>query len=144
MGEQNTVRKKCLRWLGGAALVGCVAAGACGAGMPGTPTAPTPPPSGNFVVDIAEIAGPNSFYPSPASVDSRRPLIWRNAHTEAHHVVFDNIAVDTGRLAPGTVSQPLIVQPGTWSYHCSIHPEMTGTITVTDGAGTPAAPTTGY
>jgi plastocyanin len=145
MEGQNTMRDQCRTWLAGAALVSCLVAAACGTGddMPGTPTAPTPPASGNFILDIAEINGPNSFYPSPASVDAGRPLIWRNSHTETHRIVFDNIAVDTGRLAPGTVSQPLAVAPGRWMYHCSIHPEMVGELTVTAPSSTPA-PAPGY
>jgi plastocyanin len=45
-------------------------------------------------------------------------------------VVFDDDSIDAGTLAPDTLSQPMTVAAGTWTYHCSIHPSMTGTVTV--------------
>ena len=33
--------------------------------------------------------------------------------------------------ATGTLSQPMAIGEGTWSYHCSIHPTMVGTVTIT-------------
>jgi plastocyanin len=86
--------------------------------------------SSNFTIHVAEINGPYSFYPSPATVGSGQVIVWRNDDIVTHHVVFDNISVDTGTLAPGTLSQPMKIGPGTWSYHCAIHPEMVGSVTV--------------
>jgi plastocyanin len=87
-------------------------------------------PSGDLAIDVAEINGPFSFYPSPAMAAAGQIIVWRNTDAVAHRVVFDDIAVDTGTLAPGTLSQPVTVTQGTWNYHCSIHPEMVGSVTV--------------
>jgi len=109
----------------------CVAASACSSDtMNQNPTAPSPPSSTTLTIDIVEESGPNSFYPSPASATAQQMLVWRNADRETHHVVFDSTAVDTGNLAPNTQSQPITVAPGTWSYRCTIHPSMTGVVTV--------------
>jgi plastocyanin len=118
----------------GTVLATLVAVSACdtnGAnGLGSTPTAPTDPPH-SVTVDVAEINGPYSFYPSPITVKSNQTVVWRNLDTVTHHVVLDGGSVDTGTLAPGTLSQPMAIGAGTWSYHCSIHPTMVGSVTVT-------------
>ena len=117
----------------GMLLVTSVAVTACGsngANGLGAPTAPTVPPR-QVTVDVAEINGPYSFYPSPIVVQSDQTVVWRNSDTVTHHVVFDQGSVDTGTLAPGTLSQPMAIGEGTWSYHCSIHPTMVGSVTIT-------------
>jgi plastocyanin len=121
-------------------LAACVAAAACGRSdsNPTGPDAPTPTvPSTNFVIEVAEINGPYSFYPIPATVRSDQVIVWRNADTVTHHVVFDDMSVDTGTLAPGTLSQPIMVGSGNWAYHCAIHPSMVGSVMVTTSPGTP-------
>ena len=121
-------------WIG-MVLVSLGVLSACGGtnetnGLGSTPTAPTPPPH-IVTVDIAEINGPYSFFPSPAMVQSDQIVVWRNSDTVTHHVVLDGNSVDTGTLAPGTSSQPMIIGAGMWPYHCSIHPAMVGSVTVT-------------
>jgi plastocyanin len=124
----------------GLALVGCVFALGCNTsdqygGSP-SPVAPSPAGSSNtFAIDIAEINGPFSFIPSPASIRSDQVAIWHNTDSVTHHVVLDDGSVDTGTLAPGTMSQPIAMAPGTHSYHCTIHPEMVGTVSVSASAG---------
>ena len=118
----------------GMLLASFVAVSACGSngtnGLGATPTAPTVPPP-QVTVDVAEINGPYSFYPSPAMVQSDQTVVWRNFDTVTHHVVFDKGSIDTGTLAPGTLSQPMAIGAGTWTYHCSIHPTMVGSVTIT-------------
>jgi plastocyanin len=105
---------------------------ACGGSGPSpmNPNTPSNPPAAPMTIDVAEINGPNSFYPSPVAVGFERVVEWRNSDTVTHHVVFDDGSLDTGTLAPGTLSQPFTVSPGTRTYHCSIHPTMVGSITV--------------
>jgi plastocyanin len=115
-------------------LVTVAAVSACtkGSGVASTPTTPSSaPPSPQIAVDVAEINGPYSFYPSPAMVVTSQTVVWRNRDTVTHHVVFDGNSIDTGTLAPGTLSQPMTIAVGTWNYHCSIHPTMVGSLTVT-------------
>ena len=99
------------------ALVACVVGSACGAAQNGNVSGtvgPTPAPVSNLLtIDVAEINGPYSFYPSPATVQSEQIVVWRNSDTVTHHVVFDDGSVDTSTLAPGTLSQPLTIRPGT-------------------------------
>ena len=106
----------------GMLLASFVAVSACGSngtnGLVATFTAPTGPPP-QVTVGVAEINGPYSFYPSPVMVQSDQMVVWRNFDTVTHHVVFDKGSIDTGTLAPGTLSQPMAIGEGTWSYHCS-------------------------
>jgi plastocyanin len=108
------------------------AVSACGPARDSTPTAPTPPaPSHIVTVDIAEINGPYSFYPSQATVQPDQVIVWRNWDTVTHHLVFDDGSIDTGTLAPGTSSQPITTGAGNRSYHCTIHQTMVGTVVAT-------------
>jgi plastocyanin len=116
------------------ALSFCLAANACtssyqapGSSGPMAPTSTTPP---NLTIDVAEINGPYSFYPNPAAVQGGQTVIWRNSDSITHHVVFDDGSIDAGTLAPGTVSQPIRIGAGTHGYHCAIHPEMVGTVSI--------------
>ena len=111
-----------------------VAASACGPASQSDSalTAPSPPPTVHtLTIDIAEVNGPNSFYPSPATIQAEQVIVWRNWDTVTHHLVFDEGSIDTGTLAPGTLSQPITIGTGNWSYHCTIHPTMVGTVVVT-------------
>jgi heme/copper-type cytochrome/quinol oxidase subunit 2 len=47
---------------------------------------------------------------------------------------------DSDLLSPGQSYSFTFNQAGTFHYHCKIHPEMTGTVTVTDTADTSAQP----
>jgi plastocyanin len=121
----------------GIALSTLIAVSACNStnqtGGPGSmPMAPTTTAAAHVLtVDVVEINGPYSFYPSPAIGRADQTVVWRNSDTVTHHVVFDNGSIDTGTLAPGTLSQPMTIGLGDFSYHCSIHPTMVGSITVT-------------
>ena len=96
-----------------------------------TPAAPSPTAPAPITIDVAEINGPYSFFPSPAAVRSDQTIVWKNTDTETHHLVLDDGSIDSGRLAPGTMSQPQTVAAGTSTYHCTIHPSMVGTVVVT-------------
>jgi plastocyanin len=119
-----------------AILVSLVAAG-CGTGTGGSaPAAPSPSTntSSSVTIDAAEINGPYSFFPSPVIVRPGQTVLWRNTDTVTHHVVFDDGSIDTGTLAPSTLSQPEMISGSGGNYHCSIHPSMVGEITVGSAA----------
>ena len=111
----------------GLSLSGCGGYG----GNPGNPTAPSGNPtaqSGAIVINVVAIDGAQSFLPNPSSVPDGRTVVWHNVDTVTHRVVLNDGSVDTGDLDPGTFSSPMSL--GTiGGYHCSIHPEMVGTLT---------------
>lgn len=86
------------------------------------------PASETVTVDIAGFA----FAPRELEVPAGTELVWTNSDDFAHTARADEGAFDTGDLAPGVTSEPVVVdEPGTYSYVCAIHNSMTGTITVT-------------
>ena len=116
-----------------------------------TPTAPTSttsvptttPSAGDLVrVNVVGIKGAQSFSPNPATLPAGQRIVWHNIDIVTHRVVLNDGSYDSGNLAPGTSSQPMTVRAG--GYHCSIHPEMIGSVNQqTPGSSTPP-PSGGY
>jgi plastocyanin len=101
----------------------------CGSGYGNSsPTGPTnTPPAGAITIDVVAINGAQSFSPNPATVPAGQMVVWHNIDRDAHRVVLNDRQLDTGNIAPGAFSQPMVLRaPG--AYHCWIHPEMVGTI----------------
>ena len=99
------------------------------------------PPHDVEIVFDARQQGPNAFSPPDAviSLASQNSVTWYNADVSVyggaagttHHLKSDDgITFDSGMLAPNGVFQATITAPGTYAYHCEIHPGMTGTVTV--------------
>ncbi len=109
---------------------------ACGSSN-SSPTAPTPPPAGgggggSVTVTILGMNGSQSFSPSPVTVKAGQTVAWHNNDVISHTATADNGSFDTGVIAPGSTSNPITMSAaGTFGYHCSIHPSMVGTVTVT-------------
>jgi plastocyanin len=101
---------------------------------PSVPSAPAvAPPAGTVVIDVVGINGAQSFSPNPSTVPAGQAVVWHNVDTVTHRVVFNDGEVDSGNIAPGASSQPmLLVAPG--PYHCSIHPVMVGSVNQPTGA----------
>jgi plastocyanin len=95
----------------------------------GNPAGPTPASgSGVVTINVVAVNGAQSFSPNPATVPDGQMVVWRNVDNTTHHVVMNDRSVDTGDLAPGTSSQPMVFHAGDGQYHCSIHPVMIGSI----------------
>jgi plastocyanin len=90
-------------------------------------------------VNVVAIRGAQSFSPNPATLPAGVQVVWHNIDSITHRVVLDNGSVDTGNLAPGASSQPMTIGSSGASYHCSIHPEMIGSINQ-DTSSQPAPP----
>jgi uncharacterized protein (TIGR03118 family) len=72
-----------------------------------------------------------TFIPDPVTITSGSTLVWTNQDGATHTVVADDGSSfkSSGLATNGTFSVQLTT-PGTYPYHCSIHPFMKGTITV--------------
>ncbi|GAC1461407.1 MAG: hypothetical protein NVSMB8_12750 [Candidatus Limnocylindrales bacterium] len=88
-----------------------------------------------------------AFVPRSLPVLVGDTVTWRNTDATTHTATADGGAWDTKAIAGGGSSLPvLMTAAGTFSYHCAIHPGMTGTIVVQAVAPAPtpvptAAPT---
>ena len=96
------------------------------------PTNNTPPANANSVT-IQNFA----FSPASLTVKKGTTVTWTNKDSTAHQPVADS---GTGPQSPilqtGQSYSFTYNQTGTFKYHCAIHPEMTGSVTVTEGAST--------
>ncbi len=124
--------------LAAAALAG-LALAACGGGgqpaaaatpAPATATPATPPASAvaTTSVDIANFA----FGPGVITVKSGTTVTWTNKDEDAHTVAITGSPVSKP-LQNGDTFTHTFSQPGTYSYLCTIHPNMHGMVVVTAG-----------
>jgi plastocyanin len=79
-------------------------------------------------VDVADFA----FKPDQISVAPGGKVTWRNRGSAPHTATFDDVALDTGTMRPGTEGQLAAPdKPGSYSYRCTIHPaKMRGVLVV--------------
>ena len=95
--------------------------------------------NGIVTIDVVAINGAQSFSPNPATLPAGQMVVWHNVNNTTHRVVLNDGSVDTGDLAPGASSQPMAIGAASGQYHCSIHPEMIGSINQ-DTVAPPTAP----
>ena len=81
-----------------------------------------------------------AFGPGSISVAVGSTVTWTNQDSVSHTVTADDGSFDSGRLAQGATFSQTFDTPGTYTYHCAIHPSMTGTITVEAGPAPSVAP----
>lgn len=74
------------------------------------------------------------FAPSVVHAKAGDTVRWTNNERRASHSVFFTGAVsqESDRIFPGESWQRLFDKPGTYSYTCGPHPEMSGTVIVTE------------
>lgn len=70
-----------------------------------------------------------SFNPQNLTVAVGTTVVFKNNDSVTHTVTFDQGA-SNGGLAPGSSFSRTFTAKGTFNYHCSIHPSMTGQIIV--------------
>src|SRR5215208_915812 len=71
-----------------------------------------------------------AFNPPNATVAPGTTVTWVNDDQAPHTATANDGAFDSGTLQPGQSYSFVFDKPGTYAYHCNIHPDMTGTITV--------------
>jgi plastocyanin len=111
-------------------IVSCMAAGCSSYQTSPVTTAPTTSTSGGNTVVIKNFA----FDPSTLTVKSGTVVKWTNQDGASHAIVSDTgspAAFSSDSLSTGASYSYTFTQPGTYTYHCSIHPSMKGTIIVT-------------
>jgi plastocyanin len=71
-----------------------------------------------------------SFQPEVLKVKVGAKATWTNDDTVAHTVTADTTSFASGNLQPGGSFSFTFTRPGTYAYHCSIHPSMHGSVVV--------------
>jgi len=91
----------------------------------------------DFTLNIVEpsVSDPLSwgFDLADLSASSGQSIMWTNAGAQAHTITADDASFDSGTIDPGGTFSFSPSIPGTYAYHCTPHPWMKGTITVTGG-----------
>ncbi len=72
-----------------------------------------------------------AFNPGSVSVTTGATVTWTNNDTTIHTVTADDGSFNSGNIAIGATYSRAFSSAGTFSYHCTIHPEMTGKVVVT-------------
>jgi plastocyanin len=107
----------------------CMAAGCSSYQAPATAAPAQPASTGGNTVTIKNFA----FDPPALTVKSGTVVTWVNQDSATHIVVSDTGAPEAFSSDPlqngGTYARTFTT-PGTYSYHCSIHPSMKGTVIV--------------
>jgi plastocyanin len=89
-----------------------------------------PAPSGDAArsekVEIVDFA----YDPDPVTIEEGGKVIWQNEDSAPHTATADDGSFDTGTLEEGKRGSETFKEAGTYSYICSIHPDMTGTVEV--------------
>ena len=71
-----------------------------------------------------------AFRPGNLTIARGTVVRWVN-RGDRTHTTTSNTSLWNHTLAPGETFRRRFRRMGTFAYHCSIHPQMTGTITVT-------------
>lgn len=71
-----------------------------------------------------------SFNSSSIIVKKGDTVVWTNNDAVGHTVTGDNGGPASSTISPGGTYSFKFNTAGTFGYHCSIHPSMTGTIIV--------------
>jgi plastocyanin len=85
-----------------------------------------------LIVQGASNLTTTAFSPNPftESIATKNTVIWANKDNVTHHIVSDTPLFDSQNLPGGNTFTYTFTAPGTYTYHCSIHPGMVGTIQV--------------
>jgi len=70
------------------------------------------------------------FDPDSIGIATGDTVIWTNKMGVQHTVTADDGSFDSGPIGQGQTFSQVFGASGTVGYHCEIHPQMTGTVTV--------------
>src|SRR5262249_12084958 len=123
------------RWLAGVLAAGMLFLAGCGGGTTENGRAHAPAALHNRASQekIKEQDEKNRFYPAVLTTRQGATAGWANISDAPHTVTSDSgtlLASSTVTPSGGTF-RFTFTQPGTYHYHCTIHPSMQGTIVVT-------------
>jgi plastocyanin len=106
-----------------AALV--VAMAACGGSSTGTGTCGQSGANANVNATDTKVFSPNG-----TTITHGQSVCWQNNGTVSHTVTSNDGTSFNSPLGPGQTFVQTFPAAGSFPYHCTIHPTMTGTVTV--------------
>jgi plastocyanin len=111
-----------------------------GSSSPGVPAADspaaasaTPGPKAHKASSTSVSMGDFFFSPASVTVNVGDTITWHNSGQAPHNATGDGIS--TGTINPGGSGSHTFNSAGTFSYICTIHPQMHGTVRVLSSSG---------
>jgi plastocyanin len=95
-------------------------------------TATSSIPSNSTVVRIVANAGSNSFSPNPVEVKVGETVTWINDDSGRHTVTSKDGVFNSELMGRGQSFSYTFDKAGEYPYSCSPHPNMVGTVVVTE------------
>jgi len=71
-----------------------------------------------------------SFSPASITIKAGQSITWTNEDSVGHSATADDNSWDTGVLPQGQSKSITFAKAGTYTYHCSVHPNMKATVIV--------------
>jgi plastocyanin len=116
-------------------LVGAAAAlSACSSPFAGacTPKGASSGTAANTVKVVADSQKQGAYQPDPVKAQVGRSVTWTwEDQGNQHSVSADDGSFESCLQSGGSTFTTTFTKAGTYAYHCSIHPDMKGTVTVT-------------
>ena len=116
-----------------AILLAMVCLAGCGSSTTSPSVTPDPAPSGSTTVTMPSGASSQTtgaYTPNPLTVSTGTVVSFLNSDSTAHTSTADAGAWSSPNLAQGKRFNVTLATAGRFTYHCTIHPNMVGTITV--------------
>jgi plastocyanin len=70
------------------------------------------------------------YEPDPVEVEAGTTVTWTNQDSADHTATADDDSFDTGVFGKGDEGEVTLDSPGTYPYHCDLHPFMEGEVVV--------------
>ncbi len=91
----------------------------------------TNPTTGTSTMAKNEVTIQNmAFSPDTLTVKVGDKVTWTNQDAIGHSATADDNSFNTGVIAQGQSGSATFTKAGTYTYHCSVHPNMKATIIV--------------
>ncbi len=108
---------------------------AVGCGSSYSPSAPTTGNGGGSGTPVSIVNGARTmtttaYAPNPVNISVGGSVTWMNNDSTTHTSTADGGAWSSGSIAPGASYTKTFSSAGTFTYHCTIHPGMVGTVVV--------------
>jgi plastocyanin len=91
-----------------------------------SPSTSAKAPTGKNAVTIQNFA----FSPATITIKKGQSITWTNEDSAGHSATADDNSWDTTVLSQGQSKTLAFSKAGTFTYHCSVHPDMHGTVIV--------------
>src|SRR5262249_49609321 len=105
-------------------------ASACGGG-----SSPTSPSGANnngtpvTIVNGAQVLTNTAYSPNPLTINAGTAVTWTNKDSTTHTATSDT-GVFSGTVGPNGQFSFTFPNKGTFAYHCTLHPNMVGSVVV--------------